>query len=479
MHHKLFSLVAFLFLVAHTGLTQPAADFTGTWEGTLDLGGTNLRVVFHIKDNGKGGLVTTADSPDQSAFGIPCDSTAASNNEVFIFMSALQANYAGKLVNDTTLDGVLTQAGTELALLLKKAGNLNKPSGRKRPQTPLAPFPYRSEDVTYDSKDNSVKLAATISIPDGKGPFPAVLLITGSGPQNRDEEIMGHKPFAVLADHLVRRGFVVLRADDRGIGKSTGNFATATSADFADDAGAGIDYLLTRPEVNKKRIGMMGHSEGGMIAPMVATARKDIDFVVLLAAPGVKITELMAEQNAAIMRSSDMSQEAVSAYLQFYKEVIGAMLQSTDTTAAYEAGKKVLKSWESKTPDKLVIQLGIKDSAVQHKMLSAMAQQVTTPWFRYFLNFDPQPYLQKLKAKVLALNGSKDIQVISSQNLQGIDQALKKAKPKAYEIKELPGLNHLFQTCEKCTVSEYAELEETFSPLALDYIGNWLDKNVK
>lgn len=479
MHRKFLSLLSVLFAIVSTSLAQQASVFTGSWEGVLNFGGTNLRIVFHIKDDGNGGLVTTADSPDQSAFGIPCDSTAAGNNEVSIFMNALQAKYTGKLSGDVTLDGIFTQGGSGVALQLKKAGVPDQPAAPIRPQAPVGPFPYKSEDVEYKGGDNSATMAATISIPEGKGPFPAVLLITGSGPQNRDEEVMGHKPFAVLADYLTRRGLVVLRADDRGIGKSKGNYATATSADFANDARAGIDFLLTRPEVDRRKIGMIGHSEGGMIAPMVASSRKDISFLVLLAGPGVKIKELMAEQNAAILRTSGVGKAAADAYLAFYKAVIDAMLQSADTAAANEAGKKVLHHWISNTPDSLVRQLGMRDNDAQLKVVSALAQQVTTPWFRYFLNFDPQPHLQKLNAKVLALNGDRDIQVISRQNLDGIEASLKKSRSKKYEIKELPGLNHLFQTCTRCTIAEYGELEETFSTTALDYIGRWLDKNVK
>jgi pimeloyl-ACP methyl ester carboxylesterase len=322
-------------------------------------------------------------------------------------------------------------------------------------------------------------MGATITIPEGKGPFPAALLITGSGPQNRDEEIMGHKTFAVLADHLTRKGFIVLRVDDRGVGKSTGNFANATSADFANDVSSGIDYLLTRPEVNKKKIGLIGHSEGGMIAPMLATQRKDIDFIVLLAGPGVKIIDLMTEQNAAVLRSVNMSKEAIEAYLPFYKEAISQIISAPDTATAYKAADALLKKWIAKTNEEIVTQLGMKDRSAQQSKLSTLSKQLSTPWFKYFLTFDPQPYLQKLQCKVLAINGGKDIQVIASQNLPGIETSLKKSKSKVYDIKELSGLNHLFQTCHKCTLQEYGELEETFSPVALQLVGDWMIKNVK
>ncbi len=455
-------------------MTQQTAGYIGSWEGTLSVG-VDLRIIFHVKSDGQGNLVSTADSPDQAAFGIPCDSTYIANQLLNIRMNALNAGYTGKLVNDTLIEGMFTQ-GQEFPLTLKK---LDKPTERNRPQNPKGPFAYKSEEVMYPAKDPSIQLAGTITIPDGKGPFPAALLITGSGPQDRNEELMGHKPFEVLADYLSREGYIVLRVDDRGIGKSTGMFAYATSVDFAGDASAGVDYLLTRPEVNRKKIGLIGHSEGGMIAPMIATSRKDIDFIVLLAGPGVKITELMAEQNAAILRSSKVSADAIAAYIPLYDEVVSQIRMATDSAAAYKAAETLLESWTSKTDAKIISEMKMDGDKNKKKFLSAMAGQISSPWFKYFLSFDPQPYLEKLKCKVLAINGDKDIQVISSQNLPAIAQALKKAKPKVWEVKALPGLNHLFQTCKQCTFQEYAELEETFSPVALNYIGVWLNKNVK
>jgi len=466
----------FILLISFTcqSFSQAVNNFVGAWEGTLKAG-VDLRIVFHVKDDGKGNLISTADSPDQSAFGFACDSTTVTENELTIVITTLKAIFKGKLLNDSLIEGTFTQ-GAEFPLALRK---VDKPTERIRPQTPKAPFSYKSEDVVYDIKDKSLQLGATLTIPEGKGPFPAALLITGSGPQNRDEDILGHKPFAVIADYLTRQGFIVLRVDDRGIGKSTGDFGSATSADFANDASSSIDYLITRPEVNKKKIGLIGHSEGGMIAPMVALQRKDIDFIVLLAGPGVKIIELMTEQNAAILRSANISKEAIEAYLPLYKEWMFQIVRAPDTATAYKTADLLLQKWITQTNEKLITELGMNDRKAQHSMLSALSNQLSTPWFKYFLAFDPQPYLQKLQCRVLAINGSKDIQVLASQNLPGIEASLKKSKSKIYEIKELPGLNHLFQTCNKCTLQEYSELEETFSPVALQLVGDWMIKNVK
>jgi len=451
-----------------------SGKIVGTWEGKLNVG-IELRIVFHIKMQANGSLKSTADSPDQSAFGLKCDTTILSGDELSIQMLDLGASFTGKMVNDSTVDGIFTQ-GSEIPLALKK---VEKISELKRPQTPKPPYPYKSEDVIYYNTDKSLQYGATITIPEGKGLFPAAVLITGSGAQDRDETILGHKPFAVIADHLSRNGYIVLRVDDRGVGKSTGDFGQSTSEDFAKDVSNSIDYLLTRPETDKKKLGMIGHSEGGMIAPMVAAARKDIDFIVLLAGPGVRITELMEEQNAAILRSMGISESAVTEAKSLFRRIVNEIYSSADSLTAIQQTSVVMENWKATKSKAILSELGLADSIKRSEHVNQLVQQLFGTWFRYFINFNPRPYLEQLRCKVLALNGDKDIQVISSQNLPGLKAALKKSKAKAIEIKELPGLNHLFQTCKKCTVEEYGILEETIAPSALQEISNWLNKNVK
>jgi pimeloyl-ACP methyl ester carboxylesterase len=462
-----------LFIPALTGISQPASKFAGTWQGILNVG-TELRIVFHIKEDGKGGFTSTADSPDQSAYGMPCDKTTVKDNEVTISMSDLNASYSGRLVNDSTIEGTFTQ-GADLRLTLKKTQK-TETKERKRPQTPQPPYPYRSEDVEYGNEDKTLSYGATITIPEGKGPFPAAVLITGSGPQNRDEEIMGHKLFAVIADHLTRKGFVILRVDDRGVGKSTGDFSKATSQDFANDVSSSFDYLLTRPEVDKKKAGLIGHSEGGMIAPMVAVKRKDVDFIVLLAGPGVPVIELMAEQNEAIARSAGLSDKALAEIKPLYRQIVMSVLDAPDSASAASGTYSILENWYVNKDKDVLEELNMATTEQRIKYVSEMVKTLQSPWFRYFLRFDPGQYIEQLKCKVLALNGDKDIQVISRQNLPGIEASLKKSRSKNYEIKELHGLNHLFQACKECTVPEYGELEETISPVALEAISKWLEK---
>ncbi|MBL7733382.1 MAG: alpha/beta fold hydrolase [Chitinophagaceae bacterium] len=471
---KVFCLLLSLSSLLTTIKGQQVSIFAGSWEGKLNVG-MELRVVFHIKEE-KGVFSSTVDSPDQDAFGIGTDATTVSGNDIKIEMGDLKAVFEGKMVNDSTIEGEFTQ-GVALPLTLTRTTKVQK--APLRPQLPVPPFPYKSEDVTYTNTDKTITFGATITIPEGKGPFPAVLLITGSGPQDRDESLMGHKPFAVLADHLTRKGFVVLRTDDRGTNKSTGDFNKATSADFAEDAEAGVNYLISRTETDPKKVGLIGHSEGGMIAPMVAAKRKDIGFIVLMAGPGVPVIELMAEQNAAILRSGGVDTDAANGIKDAFKTLAQHIISAPTKEEALAGSVKITEDWAARQSPQMLKDLELETPEKRKVYVTQMVISFQTPWFQYFMKFNPEIYLEKLSCKILAINGSEDVQVISSQNLPGIEKSLKKSKSKNYEIKELAGLNHLFQRCNTCTVEEYSKLEETMAPEALDTISNWLLKNVK
>ncbi|MEO5564292.1 MAG: alpha/beta fold hydrolase [Chitinophagaceae bacterium] len=475
MQRRSLILLLLIQFFSFTSIAQLQKNILGSWEGKINIG-AGLRIIFHFKENNTGGISASADSPDQSAFGLKCDTVILSGDNITIEMRDLRATFLAKLTTDSTLDGTFTQGATYPLLLKKGVGKLQGPN---RPQTPQPPFPYKSEDAEYDNADKSLHYGATITIPEGKGPFPAALLITGSGPQNRDEELLGHKLFAVLADALTRNGFIVLRVDDRGVDKSTGKFAEATTEDFANDVNTSFNYLLSRSEVDKKKAGLIGHSEGGMIVPMVATKRNDIDFVVLLAAPGIRIDSLMAEQNGAILRSSGVSEAAVKSYLPLYKNLMKQVITAPDTATAAKMAKELLQKWKATTNAEILKELRFDSDESVQRVTTLLVEGFSGKWFKYFLAFNPQPYLEKLNCKVLALNGDKDIQVIASSNLAGIEASLKKSKSKKYSIQKLPGLNHLFQTCTTCTLQEYGELEETFSPAALKIINDWLKKYVK
>jgi pimeloyl-ACP methyl ester carboxylesterase len=455
-------------------------NFSGTWNATLIIAG-QLHLVLHVTQLNDGTYSGTLDSPDQNVTGIKCDKvetkTDASGNTLSFAINKINVSYTGKLVNDSTLSGKFTQ-GVNIPLDFHRSNVPYVAKQLNRPQTPKPPFPYKSEEVIYNA--NGLQYGGTITIPQGNKDFPAVLLITGSGQQDRDETIFGHKPFAVLADALTRNGFVVLRVDDRGIGNSTGNFATSTTADFANDVNASIDYLKTRKEVDDKRIGLLGHSEGGMIAPMVASQRKDIDFIVLMAGPGVKIIDLMAEQNAAVMRSAGIDSSFSEKYKLLYAQLITSIINAPDTATAKANALQILNNWQANADSTDLHKLGFYSQNNNENFINQLMAAYSTPWFKYFIQFDPQPYLTKLKkVKVLALNGSKDIQVVSQQNLPAVRSALIQGNTKTFDTQELPGLNHLFQTCKTCTVTEYGQLEETIAPVALQTIINWLNKNVK
>jgi pimeloyl-ACP methyl ester carboxylesterase len=475
-------LVLFFISLLLPMLSQAQNNFAGIWLGKLNVG-RELRIVFHVKDSGDGKLSATMDSPDQSAKDIPCSGVTATGDSISIEMSNIHGLFAGKLTDPNTLTGEWSQSGHALPMELKRVDEVPEvlPVPRsERPQTPKPPFNYTSEDVIYQNADKSIQYGATITIPKGKGPFPAVLLITGSGQQNRDEEIMGHKPFAVIADYLTNNGYVVLRVDDRGTGKTTGSLDSATSMDFSKDALVSLDYLEKRPEVNRKRVGLMGHSEGGMIAEIIAAERKDVDFVVFLAGPGVRTSILMEEQNAAYMASLGIGQAAIDKYKTLYSSIVRDIIYGKDSAQVYASLKQHINDWVKQTDTASVMATtGIHDEESKEEFIDAAVASYNNRWYRYFLSFDPKPYLERMNCKVLALNGDKDIQVVPRPNLAGIRIGLAKSKSKVIFTKEMKGLNHLFQTCTKCTVEEYGELEETFSPTALVLILDWLDKNVK
>jgi fermentation-respiration switch protein FrsA (DUF1100 family) len=296
-----------------------------------------------------------------------------------------------------------------------------------------------------------------------------VVLISGSGPQNRDEELLGHKPFLVLADHLTKNGVAVLRYDDRGVGRSKGNFGKATSADFASDVNAAVQYLKSRKEIDGKKIGLIGHSEGGMIAPMVAAGSKDIGYIVLLAGTGVPGKDIIILQQQLIAKAEGVASEKDLAETAAFTEEIAKIVTSgkDEKTVSAEFIDFLKSTWQ-KLPD------SAKQIYGTEAVFLMQSAQMNTPWMRYFLSYDPATALEKIRIPVLALNGSKDLQVWPAQNLPAIEKALKKAGNKKYTVKELPGLNHLFQECTTGAPSEYEKIEMTMSTQVLDIVTTWI-----
>jgi uncharacterized protein len=442
------------------------AKLTGAWVSPLKVGPIELRLALKISVDDAGKLSAKLDSIDQGAKDIPVDTVTFVDGTLTAELTVIKGKFVGKFDNEQqALVGTWTQAAQSLPLALKKSeGDFQL----KRPQEPKPPFPYRSVDVKFENSTDHVTLAGTLTLPEGVGPFPAVILITGSGPQDRDEFLLGHRPFLVLADHLTRRGIAVLRYDDRGVAKSTGNFAKSTTHDFKRDAAAAFDYLLTRPEIDAKRIGLCGHSEGGLIAPMVASERPEVAFIVLMAGTGVTGEEILYRQGTLIARSMGTDEAALPRILERQKKLFAAMKQDPQGTRLDETLNALIAGIESP-----------EERKVAEQSLKGQAEAIGSPWFRAFLVLDPRVALKQVKCPALAINGSKDLQVDPSQNLPEIAAALKEGGNRDATTLELPGLNHLFQTCQTGAVSEYGQIEKTIAPAALDAISDWIVERTK
>jgi fermentation-respiration switch protein FrsA (DUF1100 family) len=344
----------------------------------------------------------------------------------------------------------------------------------RRPQTPSKLYPYYSEEIRFRNDSANVTLAGTLTLPSKEGKFPVVVLISGSGAQNRDGEMLNHKPFLVLADHLTRNGIGVLRYDERGVGQSTGNFKTATSLDFSYDAENAVNFLKTRKDVDTTKIGLAGHSEGGLIAPMVAARSTDVAFIVLLAGPGMELKKLLLIQDGLIAKAYGISDENVKKLVDINDKVYNLVIQSTDLKKLKTDMTRFMNENIPKIPDKL-----IPGKTTRDQFAKVRIESLSSPWAQFMLKYDPEKTLEKVKCPVLAINGEKDIQVVPKENLDAIALALKKGGNTNVTTKELPNLNHLFQECKTGSPAEYGEIEQTFAPAALNEISGWILKQVK
>lgn len=443
---------------------QQAAQFVGVWEGTIELGPNRLRIGLTVARDSLGGLRGFMTSIDQAGARIP--STMALHGDTLVVdMPLASAAYRGVITAARdTLRGTFTQGGST-PLDLHRTAALS--AAAARPQEPKPPFPYRTEEVSFESAPG-VRLAGTLTIPAGAGgPFPAVVFVTGSGPQDRDENLLGHKPFLLIADYLARRNIASLRFDDRGTAKSTGDFAAATSVDFANDAEAGVRFLRSNAAIARDRVGILGHSEGGMIGPMVAARSSDVAFLVLLAGPGIPGDSILVLQQRLVATAAG----APAADIEFgarLNRIAFAAIKAGGGSAAMIA--RIRAGVDELVPTLTPVQrLQATPDAIVHQLA-----QTVTPWFRYFITYDPRPTLRRIRVPVLALNGTLDVQVPYKENLSAIDAALKEAGNRDYRVLELPQLNHLFQTAKTGGVGEYATIDETMSPAALEAIASWI-----
>ncbi|MFL9830437.1 alpha/beta hydrolase family protein [Flavobacterium sp. ARAG 55.4] len=454
--------LAFTILAGLISLSFFGQEITGQWHGVLKVPGAQLRLVFNIEKTANG-ISATMDSPDQGAKGIPVSSSSFESSVLKMAIAQAQIAYEGTLGTDNTIIGNFKQSGQNFPL------NLSKEKAEKeipiRPQEPKKPYSYYSEDIIFENKKAGIALSGTLTLPKQEGVFPAVILISGSGPQNRDEELMGHKPFLVLSDYLTKNGIAVLRYDDRGVAASKGDFKTATTADFATDAEAAIEYLKTRKEINKSKIGLIGHSEGGIIAPMVATQSKDVAFIILLAGTGIQGDQLLLLQQQLIGKTSGMSAEALEKIKFNNTQIFDIINKSTSTEQLQTDLAHYLK--QNPSAEK-------PSGMTEEEFVRLQMQQIATPWMQYFIKYNPATALEEVKCPVLALNGEKDLQVPPKENLAAIKAALSRGGNKNVSIIELPNLNHLFQECETGSPQEYATIEQTLAPVALTEITKWI-----
>ncbi len=451
-------LLFFLFISFQSLFSQ---EIQGSWAGSLSIQGTQLPLILNIQKNGDL-YQTTLESPMQGSKGIPIKETTFANNELQIAAPNLNLKFNGHFTGNT-IEGTFVQNGGSFPLVLTR--KLNENPALKRPQEPKPPFDYPIEDVIFVNPRDKNTLAGTLTLPKNKKDFPIVILITGSGAQNRDSEIFGHMPFAVIADDFAQKGIGVLRLDDRGVNGSSKGTPEDTSASFASDIATAVDYLSAK---GFKNIGLIGHSEGGLIAPIVAVQNKKVQFIVSLAGPGIPIDKMMLLQNALIAQSQGATTTQIEASAAFNKKVYAYIINYNGSNLKTDFQPYIKEEFKILTQNQGLSETQIDEFVMQQTL------SVTNPWYVYFLKFNPDLYWSKIKIPVLALNGSLDIQVKATENLAGIQASVAKAGNKKATIKELSGLNHLFQEAKTGSIAEYSTIEQTFAPIVLDTMSNWI-----
>ena len=435
--------IALLFIFLP--LLLSAQQVEGEWFGSVKIAGRDFRLQFNIAKSGDS-LRAEMISLDQGARPLAADVVEYEGDSLMIGINKINLRYSGIFGGDS-IKGTFSQGFLKVAMNLYR--EQRSAQTQRRPQEPQEPYPYISEMVTFRNGD--VTLAGTLTLPRGGEARAAAVLVTGSGAQNRDEEIMGHRPFLVVADYLTRNGIAVLRYDDRGTAQSTGDFARATTLDFAEDARAAVKFLSNR---GFEKIGVIGHSEGGTIAPIVAVEEPELDYIVLLAGTGVR-------GDSIVLMQSDLIAAAMGA------NVIQRGMNRAVNRTIYN---KVLAG-ESREQIAQYLQ---KTAMMPADRAEQTAAQMTTSWYRTFLQYDPEHVLEKVTCRVLALNGEKDLQVPCKENLEAIERALVKGGNRDYKIVALPGLNHLFQQCDKGLPQEYGTIEQTIAPEVLEIIRDFI-----
>jgi hypothetical protein len=447
---------------AEKSSAKPIFTVEGTWQGAIETGNMRMRLQLHINHDDSGKLIASVDSLDQAIQGIPASKVTERAGELKIELSAFGAEYSGTLsATKNEIAGQWSQNGNDEKLDFRRSKQILE---LRRPQNPTKPYPYKEEEVSIAIGDGKTTLAGTLTLPQGAGPFPAAIFIGGSGPVDRDETVAGHKTLLVLADFLTKKGIAILRYDKRGIALSQGNYAGATMEDFTQDANATLAYMKSRKDLDAKRLGIIGHSEGGIVAAVVATHSEDVRWLVLLATPATTGERTLLRQSELIARTGGLAEEQIAHSLEFDRKAYAAVREEKNTVAL------------EKKLDLLVQQSGLGE-AMPPAALHAQIQFMTSPWFRQFIDYDPEPVLEKLQCPVLALSGDRDLQVDSTENVPLLRKASDASENKDFTVVKISGVNHLFQTAQSGSPALYGAIEETIAPEVLAAIGNWVVKH--
>lgn len=434
-------------------LAQAPSDVVGTWHGTLTVGANDLRMVVHIETAGDS-LTATMDSPDQGATGIPVQEVSVSADSLSLDVSVVNGRFEGVVSSEgQVIEGTWTQNGQSFPLTLER-GDVER-AELQRPQTPEPPYPYDTTNVSLRNEEAGITLAGTLSLPEGEGPHPAVVLVSGSGSQDRRSVVAGHALFRVVADHLTRQGIAVFRYDERGVGASTGTFSSATTEDLAADVRAIVEGLSERSDLGS--LGVYGHSEGGIVAPLVARELDTVEFLVLLVPPGVPGVELIPEQAAQITRANGRPAEQVDSIRTLQRRIVSTVAEAPDSTAAAHQLKELLSELDG------------SGGQVERQI-----EQLTRSWYRSFLTLDPAPALRDVDVPVLVLFGENDLQVPPGQNRPPVEAALRANTRDEVTVKTISGVNHLFQPSDTGLPNEYQSIDTTMAPEVLESISDWM-----
>ena len=461
-------LSAFLLfaLIVTVAAQAPTHNVEGNWLATLEVGGAKFRLALKVQKSADG-YTAKFDSLDQGAKDLPIDSIVLNGDKLTFTAAKFLINYEGTLnAAGDEITGTLKQGANASPLIFKRIAELPK---FNRPQDPKKPYPYDEEEVSYRNQKDNIKIAGTLTLPRGGGPYPVVLLITGSGSQDRNETIAGHHPFLILADYLTRNGIAVLRLDDRGVGGTDLGSLSATSENFVEDVLTGVNFLKQRKDINPKMIGLIGHSEGGMIAPMLAARSNDVAFIVLLAGPGQRGEDIIYSQTELILKAQGTHVDTIRHTLALAKMINSIVKTEPDEKCIEQKINEEIAAYDRTLGD-LQKQLFSPAAAA----IKASMPIYKTPWYRYFITFDPAPVLKNVKVPVLALNGELDLQVPAKENLELIGAALKEGGNQDVTLKAFPKLNHLFQASQTGLPSEYGQIDETMSPEVLKVVSDWI-----